>query len=145
MKKTFLSILILGLMSSCVTLPPPSIRTGVIDYEPLVKSGYFVTESNSVGFGYEAKGSIIIVLTGGWKKKKNKQVESSIVKAKDDYYVPTSGKQIYIAPTYEEVFDALKVELQKLGANGIINMKLSHQIDGVQDQFVLTGMAIKKH
>ena len=58
-------------LSACSVsnLPAPKSEIDMIDYSMLTKEGYFVTESNSVSFDYEAIGSIYAVEVGGWVSK----------------------------------------------------------------------------
>ena len=60
-------------MYSCKTQVPPAPYTtySTIDYSSLTSEGYFVTESNSVPFDYEAISSILIEVHSGWIKRDN--------------------------------------------------------------------------
>lgn len=126
MKKIQLFILIMTatlVLNSCMTkfeLPKPSAYAGIFDYSPLTSKGVFVTESNSVSFDYETIGSLYAQSKGGWIDKK--------------YHYPS------VTALYNEVL----VELGKLKANGIVNLRLRISGSGTDEMLVLTGMAIRK-
>lgn len=116
----------------------------MIDYSMLTKEGYFVTESNSVSFDYEAIGSIYAVEVGGWVSKDGKTGPTDL---KEKYYINSNHKQVYQAPNLQKVYRNLANKLKSVGANGIINLKVNFTTDssiGNPQKIVITGMAIKK-
>lgn len=124
-KIIIISVLMIA-VSSCASLPQPSFEIGVIDYSPLLESGIFVTESNSVSFDYTALGSIVAIEKGGWKNGITKR------------------------PSTETVFDGIIKELENIGANGLINLNVtfSNEITDYNRKIyvptiVVKGMAIK--
>jgi len=146
MKKTLIYALIIVLFSACATLrPDPLSIISVVDYSPLTDRGIFVTESNSVSFEYKAIGSVIVEESGGWIARDGKRSPSS----KEDYYIGSS-KKIYQSPKFESTFKKLSEKLESIGANGIINLKISStsELNRAYNVYVekitITGMAIKK-
>lgn len=127
MNKTICGLLLIMILGSCGSLPQPESRIGVIDYTPLIKAGIFVTESNSVNFDYTAVGSIIATEKGGWINGKSKR------------------------PSTEDALKNIIKELERMGANGIINLNISASVEMSDDLMskvfisVITvkGMAIK--
>lgn len=152
MKKVYLLFVVMLLvLSACQSLPAPKSNVVVVDYTALTNQGIFVTESNSVNFSYEPIGSISIDELGGWVRE-NKQKRA--VDIKEDYYYnspnPFSGKQVYQAPDMNNMFNKLAAQLHELGANGIINLKITQTFEYQKEikQFIhrvtISGMAIKK-
>lgn len=127
MNKTICGLLLILVLGSCGSLPQPESRIGVIDYIPLIKAGIFVTESNSVNFDYTAVGSIIATEKGGWVNGRPKR------------------------PTTEDALKNIIKELERMGANGIINLNIIPSVEMSDDLMskvfvsVITvkGMAIK--
>jgi uncharacterized protein YbjQ (UPF0145 family) len=127
MNKTICGLLLILVLGSCGSLPQPESRIGVIDYTPLIKACIFVTESNSVNFDYTAVGSIIATEKGGWVNGRPKR------------------------PTTEDALKNIIKELERMGANGIINLNIIPSVEMSDDLMskvfvsVITvkGMAIK--
>lgn len=127
MNKTICGLLLILLLGACGSLPEPESRIGVIDYTPLIKAGIFVTESNSVNFDYTAVGSIVATEKGGWVNGRPKR------------------------PTTEDALKNIIKELERMGANGIINLNIIPSVEMSDDLMskvfvsVITvkGMAIK--
>lgn len=143
MKKTFLIIASTLLLASCapVNYPAPRTEIGMVNYAPLTNQGIFVTESNSVGFNYEAVGSIYIIETSGWIRKDGKSADE--IDPKEAYYIGSSSQKNwkFVSPTVEEALLKIAEKLKSSGANGIINLKVTTSIT---DGITITGMAIKK-
>ncbi len=127
MNKIIYSFWLILVLNSCATLPIPESRVGVIDYMPLIKAGVFVTESNSVNFDYTAIGSIIATEKGGWINGNLKR------------------------PDAQNALKNIIKELERMGANGIINLNIISSVEMSDDPLykafipVITvkGMAIK--
>lgn len=150
MKKIFLYSTFIILFSSCATMRPvPKSIATVIDYSILTQKGLFVTESNSVSFDYEAVGSVFIEETGGWISKDAKVSTNN--QNDDSYFNPSGGNKIYRAPSLQISFNNLSEKLESIGANGIINLKISSssELNRAYNVYVekitITGMAIKKY
>ena len=126
-------------LSACSvsTLPAPKSEVIMIDYSILTQKGYFVTESNSVNFDYEAIGSIYAEEVGGWVPKDGK---SKSTDPKENYYINSNRKHIYQEPNLQNTYANIANKLKAVGANGIINLKISNY----SNKIIITGMAIKK-
>lgn len=109
----------------------------MIDYSMLTQQGYFVTESNSVSFNYEAIGSIYAEEVGGWVPKNGKPKSMD---PKEKYYINSNQKHIYQEPNLQNAYANIANKLKAEGANGIINLKISKY----SNKIIITGMAIKK-
>ena len=155
MKKVLIIMFFALFEVSCVTVSVKSLDiVSVLDYSPLTSKGIFVTESNSVGFEYEAIGSIYIEMRNGTVKKSNQS------KNRDEYDIIYSSKHNRSPQSIPErseltkqksynIDDAVKrlaYELQNLDANGIINLKIQHVETNIThgEGYVITGMAIKR-
>lgn len=148
MKKVLVLIMSAFMFASCATYrPAPKSYVGIIDYSVLTSKGLFVTESNSVSFNYQAIGSVIAEETGGWIPKNGAQSSTNV---SDEYYVGSSTRKVYKKPDVQVTFDNIAEQLSSIGANGIINLKIttSLEIDMVSklyvDKITVSGMAIRK-
>ncbi|TCK85547.1 hypothetical protein [Albibacterium bauzanense] len=114
------------------------------------------TESNSVSFAYSPIGTVLSNEMSGYKNKEIVK-ETAIVPAqnnnKDDVYDSASKKanapaaktsnQILLA-TSENCLHLLIEKAKAMGANGIINLKLTTNNErGVNGYYTASGMAIK--
>ena len=140
MKKVLLSILFVGLLTSCVTpkLPEPYGTSTILDYSPLTSKGFYVTESNSVSFDYQAIASVSATEVAGWVKKDKKQVISDGTLRKN--VKPSSGKYIRVSPDINAAMDRMVEILRTVGANGIINLNIQWE----SSRIIISGMAIRK-
>ncbi|MBK5720149.1 hypothetical protein JGH11_04610 [Dysgonomonas sp. Marseille-P4677] len=153
MKKVLLSLLfILFIISSCVTVKFKSFEAvDFWDYTPLIKKGLFVTESNSVNFDYTAIGSVYIEIRAGEDKDKSKAVKKEQYLDSDIYIQKNKRTVEYTSATIDDALKKLSNQLSDVGANGIINLKIS-QVSSMQISpdtyygpgYIITGMAIKK-
>lgn len=106
-----------------------------LDYSEFTKDGFFLTESNSVGFDYTTVSSIVVDIYLGegdnWHYYKGKMYR-------------TSGA----ATPYTRSMQLAVAEAKENGANGIINLKFKWSIVDIvgtkQEVITLTGMAIKR-
>lgn len=135
MKKTFLLLLTITALSSCVTRSY-YIETGSIDYSQYTKEGFFMTEASSVSFNYEPVASVYTIVYSGEDKewaKKHKSKENPF---------PSNRRRA----SYSDGIDAIYKDTVSKGANGIVGLKY-HTIytkDGLLDHVYVEGMAIKK-
>jgi uncharacterized protein YbjQ (UPF0145 family) len=134
MKKIILTSLVFCLFllfNGCIIRHPYLESISPIDYSEYTKSGFFLTESNSVSFDYNPIGNISATITSG--------------------YV---GKQ-FVKATYEDALQLLHENAREMKANGIINLKFSYSIgDHVVNNFdtqnnyyssiTASGMAIRR-
>jgi hypothetical protein len=149
MKKYFIALSLIAMLTGCVTtkLPEPYSYSSIIDYSALTEQGYFVTESNSVSFEYQGIGSVFATSVGGWTKK-------TTTKKRTDhdsgmYYSATEStttKYYYVHPDINEAFNKLSRKLKELNADGIINLRFEFYGNGQdsQSKIAVTGMAIKR-
>ncbi len=117
-----------------------------IDYKEYSDLGFYVTESNSVNFNYTPISSIVASVKSGYlgdEKPSNSKVKVS----------KSDRGSLFITATASIVLEELYQEAIKLGANGIINLKIEAKTEsGINDYgvttdfpvYVATGMAIKK-
>jgi uncharacterized protein YbjQ (UPF0145 family) len=121
MRKMILIVAVLPLLfSSCVTERYTEISS-VVDYSKYAKKGFFLSESNSVNFEYEAFGSLSVVVLSGKKQGEGYKVASS-----DDA----------VRLLYEKAKD--------LGVNGLINVKFDYSTVNKRSLVTASGMAIKR-
>lgn len=138
MKKliTFLSVtcFIIGL-SSCETYKRPKYveLVSALDYAEYTKTGFFITESNSVSFEYAPLATIMVTIYEG---------EGAHWKYVDGMMCPPNS-----ANPVSALSKAVEAAKEK-GANAIINLKyepITTILAGQQRTgIVLTGMAIKR-
>lgn len=149
MKKVLFLILAIGLFTACVTpkMPEPYGFSSFLDYSPLTDKGIYVTESNSVSFDYKTLGSVSVTEVGGWVKKgkEPKATRESNKSRNDDMYVGLdrnqyTGKNAYVAPSFEMAMERMVNTLKEVGANGIINLKVQRE----SNRIIISGMAIRK-
>jgi uncharacterized protein YbjQ (UPF0145 family) len=134
MKKLLILALILTTMGSC---NPKMIRSSfVIDYRPFAGDGFFITESNSVNFKYQPIGSVSTVFITGVSDKK-----SLTQKNYDSVYSSSSNNITYATP--EGVLEALCEKCKSLGANGVINFRITKYEVNHRLTWEASGMAIK--
>lgn len=135
MKKTFLLLLTITALSSCVTRSY-YVETGSIDYSQYTKEDFFMTEASSVSFNYEPIASVYTTVYSGEDKewaKKNKSKENPF---------PSNRRKA----TYTEGIDAIYRDAASKGANGIIGLKYDaiYDKEGYLDYVYVKGMAIKR-
>ena len=154
-------------MHSCKThkvIPPvPYTLCYSIDYSILTSDGYFVTESNSVSFDYDAISSIYMEVHSGWiklTKEERNQIRDEDTLGEDCYYATDGSTQKlkspykykYVKPDPETAMSELKKYMKAQGADGILNLKLKHEIKNGEipsstpyDEYIsITGMLFKR-
>jgi hypothetical protein len=120
MKKIILCATVLLLFSGCITYRYVEL-TSVIDYSKYTKDGFFLSESNSVNFEYEAFGSVSAVILSGKKFGVGYKVANS-----DDA----------VRAVYEKA--------KSLGVDGLINLKFDYSTVDKRTIVSVSGMAIKR-
>ena len=156
MKKLFVIALTL-MLTACVSSRYPFIQTsGYFDYSYLFEKGFFVTESNSVSFNYTPVGSVYASESSGYLKKEKapKRMTSKAINKKQDQLYPENDPfpkyGDYREATVKSVLDEIYKQAIALGANGVINLKISFSDPVVTKTEIkgsgitITGMAIKK-
>lgn len=145
MKKKLCKLVFIAVVFSLIScaeyqpLSPVSFASSV-SYAPFIKKGYFVTESNSVGFDYEALGSLYSVSKGGYTQKNPvKNAQPGVFDANRHYQ--------YVGADLNVAFEKMIKELEALGGNAIINLKITYTpkaTAGGGDTYSVTGMAVKR-
>lgn len=124
--KKLLLLSIAVAFASCTTLQY-SATTYSIDYAKYTQLGFFVTESQSVGFEYTPVASVGSKIETGYENN-------------------NAGKTNKL--TYATADDALAylvAQSQKLGANAIIGLKLTNtSTNPMLPSFEASGMAVKR-
>ncbi len=129
--------------AGCTFVPYFSSVTSV-DYSRYNNENFYITEANSVSFAYDPVGSVEVVMRSGYKGVYNETSRTT-----------TYSKEPTLVSVYD-VIDGVKKECENLGADGVINFKLS--FDRVATQYSVwngaeletgmmvtaTGMAIKR-
>lgn len=149
MKKILFISLITLLLSSCATLKPPYSRfSNTVDFSEYTRKGFFITESNSVSFNYDPLGSLTSVVQGGYEVLGREAISSN-----DEVY-GVNAKVTYgefIPASIDDALDELYNSARELGANGIINFKLTYYPSEYEknvlvrhSSYVVSGMAIKR-
>lgn len=123
-------------------------RASILDYTEFTSKGFFVTESNSVSFDYEAIGSVIGENYGGYEvsSKKNKMSEDTYSRLTE--ITVKYGKHI---PARADVaLREMILKAMEKGANGVINVRINGSsrftvgADTTYYGYIATGMAIRK-
>lgn len=145
-------LLLLPLCVSCMSVKFKSFEAVEFwDYSTLTEKGFFVTESNSVSFEYTAVGSVYIEIRAGEDKSQTKYVNKE-ARLDSDIYRPSKEKVIvYTSATITDALNKLSNQLTNVGANGIINLKIT-QVSSMQVSndtyygpgYIITGMAIRR-
>lgn len=104
MKKAFLFFTVIILLSSCSSMRQANTRVFTMDFNPYIERGYFFTELETVPFDYIPVGIVNVSMESG----------------------AGEGKNNIIQYTYSQALDVLCEELDKLGANGVINLEIKH-------------------
>ena len=123
MKQILLLSITMFMLTACVSRRPYTEDSYTISYSD--HKDIFITESNSVNFEYEPIGSVSATIGSGYKGRK------------------------FIEATEDEVIKKLCKESKLLGANGIINFRITYSVDNRYTKpnpaiiITATGMAIK--
>ncbi|MBB2149187.1 hypothetical protein [Pedobacter gandavensis] len=135
------------LMSSCspIIRTPEEFSSGITDYSTFAKKGFFITESNSVNFDYQPIGSVYVKQQAGYEvlsnTTKQKVYSDDVIggKSTEDFNTLKIGSK-FIPLDINRGLKEIHFQSEKSGANGIINLKITHWNGG----YSITGMAIKK-
>ena len=144
MKKLTALLLVALAFSSCRT---PFLSTSAsIDYSKYSNKDFFITESNSVSFNYTPIASVINTQSSGYEHL----VKNGEVQYKNSYNgvkTPRTTKK-FVYATIEDTLDDLYNNAIKMGANGIINLKIVSEYANSKTPILIgysaSGMAIKK-
>lgn len=124
---------------------PYNFTSGITDYSRFNEKGFFISESNSVNFEYQAVGSVYVQQEEGYEVVSNQQLTT---KYKDDVTGYESVKRTttlktgnkYIGLDVNKGLDELYRITTSNKGNGIINLKITFWSGG----YTISGMAIKK-
>lgn len=142
--------------SSCIA-PAGIKRTEIVDYKRYFDKGFFLTESNSVSFDYSPIASVFTIVKGSTQQPVPDQKSKARAWADDDTKATTKysardrregGAQpaTKVKSVRYDIYDALDELVNKsykLGANGIINLKITYALDKDYGyRYEVSGMAI---
>lgn len=152
MKKILAFTFLTLLLFSCGPIKYPYRQySSAIDFSDVTRSGFFITESNSVSFPYDPIGSVSAVAESGYEVIKGaKEQTQDDIYSFDELSKMKFGKYKFAQP--EDVISELISSAKELGANGIINLKITYTPatyanNGIiisPSSYVASGMAIKK-
>jgi hypothetical protein len=153
MKKLSVIFLVVVLFTSCSIYKYPYTQsTSYIDYSYLFDKGLFVTESNSVNFDYSPMGSVYIEVRSGYGQDNSKKNRPTNQMYDGIYHsVEKSVMKDYIVANVEDALDLLHKKASDVGANGIINLKITYlSEEGATQNYIrkgpgyaISGMVIK--
>lgn len=150
MKRILVIIAVAILLVSCGVSRKAYIRDSTsIDFSEYNRMGFFLTESNSVSFDYEALSSITALVESGYEVLSNDNTASA-----DAVYGTFASTRYgeYIKANAQDALDELYRSAVEKGADGIINLKIQFtpfrmSSDGKVmswESYYVTGMAIKR-
>lgn len=119
MRHLLLLMIAATLLTSCMTMEQMT-STEIIDYSRFEKNGLYVTEANNVNFNYTPVGSIISVTRGAFSNFWSFSVDK------------------------DKAFTDIGKKLKSMGADGLINMKITNTFVSNFYYMTITGMAIKR-
>lgn len=150
MKKILLMAIALVLFAGCAKTPY-TVLSKTVDYSSYCKDGFFITESNSVGFDYEPVGKVVVRISSGYEVL---GAENAGRNRSRSHYVKYSKHPKLV--TEKDVLDQIRRECEEMGGNGIINLSISYSVITTKknvisntpmetaDIITVSGMAIKK-
>ena len=148
MKKLLLLIIPVLMLTGCYAKYEAVKNAYILDYTEFTSKGFFITESNSVNFEYDALGSAAGVSYDGYEVIYKKDQMS------DDTYTRLTDIKVkygkFIASKPIDALRELCIKVIEEGGNGVINVKIestSRNIPGTSNStygYIATGMAIRK-
>lgn len=148
MKKLLLFIIPALMLTGCFPKYEAIRRASILDYTEFTSKGFFVTESNSVSFDYEAIGSVIGENYDGYevlykKDQMGDDTYSRLTEIKVKY-----GK--YLPAKADVALRELCLKAMEAGGNGVINVSIRPSYRDIPSTnttyygYIATGMAIRK-
>ena len=129
------------LMSSCY--PKFTDKFYYLDYSRYASQGFFITESPTVPFDYSPIGSVLLEETSGKKEITAVHKPGYDAIYGEDNSVTTKSKYEYASS--ESALDAIQKFAKDNGADGIINLKISSEVENHRGYTVIiSGMLIKR-
>lgn len=149
MKKVLLILCVaVFVLASCAVRTPYSVRSRVIDFTEITRTGFFITESNSVSFDYEQIGRVTTVAQSGWEVTGRRRGADDIEPGATDTWA-RFGDYIYASP--DVAIYELVQRARAIGANGIIDLSIEFFPEIIQggairrhSSFVVSGRAIRR-
>ena len=159
----FTFVMLMALLSSCVTVKPPIPPTPSREYysfdysEVSRKYGVGFTESDAVNFDYDALSTVAIVEKGGYvESTKAEPVEAKRSYLEEDEIYMSSSKRksvnkieyTYVEPDAQKGLAAMAQEAIRLGGDYVLNLNVQ-RTNEYEDGFgyscyTLSGMVVKK-
>lgn len=148
------SFILMVFLGSCSRNTTQFTQIGtLLDLRPLTNDGFFITESNSVGFDYQPIGVMTLLEVSG--EDENHVVTKQEVKSdySDDLYfsaiIKKQSKKWKDADGFSALTELVRLAKEE-GANGIINLKIKNNWFMVNNkpQYIISvevsGMLIKR-
>ncbi len=154
MKKLILLFTVIFFAISCKVYKPYILFTTSIDYSQYAEKGFFFSEANSVMFDYTPIGSLTAYSESG---DEILRIEKVKVEEDEFDYDPnhTTYNEEFVFGAWKrasakETLNQMYEKAIKLGADGIINLKIKYQFtknkhSKPHESYTITGMAIKRN
>lgn len=152
MKRVLSIVFLVLLLASCSTKKSYVRVASAIDFSEYTRSGFFITESNSVSFSYEPVSSVAAFVEEGHEVL---GLRTHVPITDDDVYRSSAKTKTvygkYIGAYAQDALDELYIKAKEMGADGIINLKMTYtpyRIKGSEvlswESYYVSGMAIKR-
>lgn len=159
MRKIYLIFICCVLTYGCYPVRPLLVSAVAVDYKKYSSDNFFVTESNTAQKEYSPLGSITALAMSGTIGNYKTKFVDDVYGGKDDSSIDYSDihglEQIestssnkYIRVTAQTAVDLLYKKAKDIGANGIINLKITYipsyslSSGNISDGYSATGMAV---
>jgi hypothetical protein len=134
-------------ITSCTTTKYYSKNTYLLDFRPYADQG-FLMSTTTIGESYKALGDIMIECESGYTTKDGKspnQIDNPGVGSDENpiYSSYTIKKGKYKQWEVQEVLDLLYDEAKEIGADGVINIRLTSTGHSGSTDFEISGLAIE--
>jgi hypothetical protein len=140
MKKMILLFAIVLIFASCETSKFLTTETYFLDFRPYAEKG-FTMSSTIINESFEPIGDISCICTGGYDTKglKMKEDESGMK------YANVGLNKKPVPCNFNDVIEKIYQESLKVGANGIINLKIDAKspFDAKNSVLSISGLAVK--
>lgn len=149
--KKLLLIAIVALSLSACTLQMYSQKAWVGDFRKYTEENFTIS-TLSTGFQYSSIGAVKIKFYDGYVKKDEVKEKAPSTMAKEDpIYGNTNFKGTfyskkkydYFSPSYDYMLSELVAYAKKLGATGILDLKIYPTVIGSTTFYTASGLAVK--
>jgi hypothetical protein len=141
--KKLIGILAVVLLMSCTTTKFASKQVYMLDFRPYTEKGFLMSTTN-VGVSYTGLAEINVVCKSGYVYAENKSFNDTWQDVYSDSKAMTVNKNTARKYwTTDEVLEQLYNEAKAVGANGLINIRITSNQWGSFTDYELSGMAIK--